>query len=261
MYANNQLGEQSIEDYVANRQPGTKDCMGPLIDYRDENGEPLPLPSLQIEANMMLVGGTDTTSTTTAYTAWEIARNPNIQETLFKELKSAFPDPKSPITLKDAEKLSYLTQCLKEGLRMHTVLPGPTCRVVPDTGASLCGYDMPPGVSYFDYSRLIRQAITFVQAHTAHYDPSVYAYPEIFEPTRWTDETQQMRNNFLPFSAGPRICLGMNLAYMEMRVMLAHLFRNYYVTVPSECDMTKLEFLLVQPKSGKCILHLTPRTE
>jgi cytochrome P450 len=48
--------------------------MGPLIDYRNESGNPLPLKSLQIDANMMLVGGTDTTSTTTAYTAWEIAR-------------------------------------------------------------------------------------------------------------------------------------------------------------------------------------------
>ena len=70
-----------------------------------------------------------------------------------------------------------------------------------------------------------------------------------------------MKNNFLPFSAGPRICLGMNLAYMEMRVMLAHLFRNYTVSVPDECDMTKMEFLLVQPKSGKCVLKVVPRME
>ena len=55
--------------------------------------------------------------------------------------------------------------------------------------------------------------------------------------------------------------MGMNLAYMEMRVMLAHLFRNYTVSVPEECDMTKMEFLLVQPKSGKCVLKVVPRME
>ena len=141
------MGEQSIEEYIANRQPGTKDCIGPLLDYRDENGQALSLASLQIEANMMLVGGTDTTSTTTAYTAWEIARNPVIQETLFRELKEAFPDRKSEMKLKEVEKLSYLTNCLKEGLRMHAVLPGPTCRVVPDGGVSLCGQHLPPGVT------------------------------------------------------------------------------------------------------------------
>jgi len=41
--------------------------------------------------------------------------------------------------------------------------------------------------------------------------------------------------------------------------MLAHLFRNYTVSVPEECDMTKMEFLLVQPKSGKCVLKVVPR--
>jgi benzoate 4-monooxygenase len=74
-------------------------------------------------------------------------------------------------------------------------------------------------------------------------------------------ETVDIKNAFLPFSPGPRICLGMNLEYMEMRVMLAHFFRNYRVSVPRECDMTKLEFLLVQPRSGKRILHLEPRGE
>jgi cytochrome P450 len=98
-----------------------------------------------------------------------------------------------------------------------------------------------------------------VQAHTAHYDAAVYPHPETYDPTRWDNETQDMKNAFLPFTAGPRICLGMNLAYMEMRVMLAHLFRSYKVSVPQECDMTKLEFLLVQPKSGKYILRLQPR--
>jgi cytochrome P450 len=72
--------------------------MGPLFDYRDESGNPLPLKSLQIEANMMLVGETDTTSITTAYTAWDIARNPAIQEQLFEDLK-AF-DLTSPLSLK-----------------------------------------------------------------------------------------------------------------------------------------------------------------
>jgi len=68
-----------------------------------------------------------------------------------------------------------------------------------------------------------------------------------------------MKNAFLPFTAGPRICLGMNLAYMQMRVMLAHLFRSYEVSAAPEYDVTKFkEFLLVQPKGGKCILHLTP---
>jgi cytochrome P450 len=141
--------------------------MGPLLDYRDESGDPLPLKSLQIEANMMLVGGTDTTATTTSYTAWEIAKNPAIQETLFEELRTMIPDKSSPIVLKDVEKLSFLTNCLKEGLRMHTVLPGPTCRVVPETGASLCGYDLPPGVTPPSYLTDNLDGYVRTSAHSA----------------------------------------------------------------------------------------------
>ena len=98
------LGYQSIEEYRSNRESGTKDCLGPLLGYRDDSGNPLPLKSLQIEANMMLVGGTDTTATTTSYTAWEIAKNPAIQENLFEELRTMFLDKSAPIVLKDVEK-------------------------------------------------------------------------------------------------------------------------------------------------------------
>jgi cytochrome P450 len=99
----------------------------------------------------MLVGGTDTTSTTTAYTAWEIARNPAIQEHLFEELKVF--DLTSPLALTDLERLPFLNGCLKEGLRMHTGLLGPTCRVVPETGATLYDYYLPHWVNFLSYFR------------------------------------------------------------------------------------------------------------
>ena len=247
------LGEQSVDDYLAARnkgdsmKDGRKDCMAPLVDYRDEEGVSLNRKQLNIEAVQLIIGGTDTTANTTAYTAWEIARNQEIAKLLVDELASLTESVPSVQALED---LPYLSACLQEGLRLHCVLPGPTPRIVPDGGADIMGVHFPGGCQ------------VFVQAHTAHQDASIFPDPEKFDPSRWIKNGNEakMQLAMIGFSAGPRICLGMMLAWMEMRYMIAQLFRNYHVEVSANNKMyDKVEYLLIAARDGKCNLDLRPK--
>ena len=241
------IGEKSVDEYLAHRKNGqqAKDVMGPLIDYRDENGISLDRKQLNIEALQMLIGGTDTTSNTTSYISWEIARNPTIYNRLRKEVSKVKGESPSVAEL---EQLPYLTACIHEGLRLHCALPGPTPRVVPDTGAHIIGYYFPAGTE------------VFVQAQTAHQDASLFPKPQVYDPSRWinNENEAEMHKAMIGFSSGPRICLGMTLAWIEMRYMIAQLFRNYEVQIDSNNHMDdKAEYLLISPRDGHCYFNLT----
>ena len=87
----------------------------------------------------------DTTADTASLIAWEIAKHPEVAAKLQKELDVIFPDVSvdTVLSLKDVERATWLTACLKEGMRIHPVVPGPMPRVVPLGGAELCGYTIP----------------------------------------------------------------------------------------------------------------------
>ena len=240
------IGEKSVDEYLAHRKDGqrAKDVMGPLIEYRDENGTSLDREQLNIEALQMIVGGTDTTSNTTSYISWEVARNPTIYNQLRSEVSKVKGESPSVVEL---EQLPYLTACIYEGLRLHCALPGPTPRVVPQTGAHIVGQYFPAGTE------------VFVQAQTAHQDASLFPNPQVYDPSRWLNNKNEaeMHKAMMGFSSGPRICLGMTLAWIEMRYMIAQLFRNYEVQISPDNHMDdKAEFLLISPRDGHCYFNL-----
>ena len=95
-----------------------------------------------------------------------------------------------------------------------------------------------------------------MQCYTTQRDPAVFPNPEVFDPERWKHETKEMLNLFMPFSKGSRACLGINLAWMELRVALATLVGSLSfspVTPPAEMEM--VDRFLLKPKGGKCLLQ------
>lgn len=76
-----------------------------------------------------------------------------------------------------------------------------------------------------------------------HHDPQTFKDDEKFQPERWladaTVEPREMESKFMPFSKGSRACIGMNLAYAELHLILAHLFRRFEIANfgTSDADM------------------------
>jgi len=99
-----------------------------------------------------------------------------------------------------------------------------------------------------------------MQCYTTQRDPESYPEPECFKPDRWMDVqnvTFAMRELWMPFSKGPRACLGRNLAMMELKLITAHLARRFkFAPAPSTTDksMAITDHFLLIPVGGKCEL-------
>lgn len=97
-----------------------------------------------------------------------------------------------------------------------------------------------------------------MQSYTTHRDPHVFPDPECFKPSRWFPEnvTPEMNELFLPFSKGARGCLGVNLAYMELKIITASLLRKYRVQVAScmKADAMEIKGNFASFPKGECFL-------
>src|SRR5271170_3517470 len=99
-----------------------------------------------------------------------------------------------------------------------------------------------------------------MQCYSIHRDPIIFPNPESFDPSRWIPKekvTEAMNEAFMPFSKGTRACLGINLAYMELKVTVATLIKSFSVRVGDDMkrdDMDMRDHFLIFPKGGKCNL-------
>lgn len=104
-------------------------------------------------------------------------------------------------------------------------------------------------------------SMCMIFAHALHLNPHVYENPQKFDPDRFSSENCLKRHPFahLPFSAGPRNCIGQRFAMMEAKVILAKILRNY--VIESDKPMDKIRFVGEMILKSDVGLHvrLTPR--
>jgi cytochrome P450 len=141
--------------------------------------------------------GSDTTANTAMFASYELANRPDVQDELHKELLEAFPDISEPLAYAKLSQLPYLDGVCREALRIHAPIPSYLERIVPEGGLIIAGTHIPAST------------IIGMQAYTNHRDPNVYPDPARFAPTRWFNPTPEMKLNYLPFSSGPRACIGL----------------------------------------------------
>ncbi|CAI2169372.1 10226_t:CDS:2 [Funneliformis geosporum] len=165
------------------------------------------------------VAGTDTTVNTLCFALYYISHYPNVKKKLFQEIESVFKnDTTRQITLEDLEKLRYCEAIIKEASRIR-----PTVSMVsrysnkPD---EVAGYQWPSDILFIMYVRGINN------------NPLYWKDPEKFNPERFYDPQEienQHKNSFSMFGGGSRICLGRKVAIVEMKTILASLYRKYDV--------------------------------
>ncbi|KAL8802312.1 MAG: hypothetical protein Q9182_003890 [Xanthomendoza sp. 2 TL-2023] len=176
-----------------------------------------PLSALGADAFVFLLAGTDTTSKTliTGIFALLDASEPHMLVRLKEELREAIPDPRKMASWATLEQLPYLRAFIKESLRLSLGAPGRLPRVVPEMGATFCGYDIPPGT------------IVSSTIYIHNLSPTAFPNPHSFNPDRWLTNNPALDRNLCSFSRGSRICLGMNLAHCVLTLTFAHLLRRY----------------------------------
>ncbi|CAI0642632.1 unnamed protein product [Colletotrichum noveboracense] len=173
---------------------------------------------------LLMLGGSETSATALSAVTFFVTSHPKVMERLTNEIRSAFPREED-IDVHSVQKLPYLLAVLDETLRLNPPLPHTSPRVVRKGGDEFRGYCVPEGT------------VISIPHWAMYHSSSNFTEPESFIPERWLGdprfETDQ-RDGRKPFSLGPRNCIGMNLAYIEMRTILARAIWNFEMRLADE---------------------------
>ncbi|XP_060083014.1 probable cytochrome P450 CYP44 [Ylistrum balloti] len=192
----------------------------------------LSFEDLSITALTLFADGLNATVPTFLLALYCLAKNPQIQEKAFRELQRNVPD--KYVTYDCLKKLTYLKACFKESYRFFP-LNLDTKRVI-NHDIVLGGYQVPAGTTI--------EMCSFVQQMSSKF----FDNPTEFQPERWIRGSDhfKMHHPFIviPFSHGPRMCIGRRIAEQDMYVMMAKLLKTYKVTTSTR-DLG-LKFQIIQ---------------
>lgn len=191
----------------------------------------LNFKDLSITVLTLFADGLNATVPTFLFALYCLAKNQKMQENAFKELQQNTTDN---ITVGCLKNLSYLKACFKESYRFYP-LNLDTKRVL-DKDIVLGGYQIPAGT--------VIEFCSFVQQMS----PDYFDNPNDYQPERWIRGSSHYKNHhpfiLIPFSHGPRMCIGRRIAEQDMYVMMAKVLKKYRVSTPTE-DLG-LKFQIIQ---------------
>ncbi len=195
------------------------DLLGLLMQARDRgDGRPMPDRLLVDEVLTLVVAGHETTAAALTWTWYLLARHPQWLRRIRAEAQALRPE--RGIGLDDLRPLAATGQVIREALRLYP--PGwlYTRRAV--AADRLGEYGVPPGTDLFLCVWLL------------HRHPDYWDDPGAFRPERFADggEAARQRYAWIPFSAGPRHCVGEGFALAEMSIQVALLARDFDVELP-----------------------------
>jgi cytochrome P450 len=188
------------------------------------------------EVMNLFAAGYEVTAHTLAFTLYLISQHLDVEARLLEEIDRVVD--RRAIAIPDLEQMPYLEMVLKESMRL---LPVTTVLSRQATeNVVLNGYTLPKN-----------SAVLFAP-WTLHRCPEYFPNPLCFDPERFHRDRKDKIPKFayLPFSAGPRICIGNAFAMMQMRINLATILQNYRLTVAPEYQFEPFYSFNTRPKNG-----------
>ncbi|PYH87798.1 cytochrome P450 [Aspergillus ellipticus CBS 707.79] len=204
-------------DHAAGISSAEQTAFGSLLDS-SLPVEEKSVSRLTDEATALLAAGTETISWALTVIAFHLLTKPAVRAQLDKEVRGATDT--NALTWASLEKLPCLGAVIQEGLRLSYGVSGRTARIAPDEtlvyrGPAGQSYLIPPGFAVGMSSAII------------HHDERAFPDSHAFVPERWLDAQMQrnleLHRYMLSFSKGSRACIGMNLAFCELYLVLAAL--------------------------------------
>uniref|UniRef100_A0A8R1DRN0 CYtochrome P450 family n=1 Tax=Caenorhabditis japonica TaxID=281687 RepID=A0A8R1DRN0_CAEJA len=193
-----------------------------------EESNELTSEDIRQEVDTFMFAGHDTTTSSTSWACWNLAHHPKIQEKVYEEMVEVYgEDPSTDVTIEDLGKLNYLDRVLKESKRLVPPVPAFQRKLTNDL--EIDGHIVPAGGN-----------ITIAPL-VLHKNQLVFPDPTKFDPDRFLPDEVSKRHSydFIPFSAGPRNCIGQKFALLNEKVMLSHIIRNFRIEPANDFKATK----------------------
>ncbi|KAK3747034.1 hypothetical protein QZH41_017807, partial [Actinostola sp. cb2023] len=236
------------------------DFLDILLEAKDENGNGLSDEDILSQVNTFMFAGHDTVASAMCWTLYSLASNVKHQRICQQEINQAINNNEHmtwygcPLLynithMEGIASLPYLDRCLKESMRLYS--PVPVIARTLDETYIIDGKEVPEG--------------TFVLAniYALHRNPHVWENPQEFNPDRFLPERCKERSiySFIPFSLGPRICIGKSFGMQEIKTSLVMILQKFDLSVDPEDKIDDLDLfpeLVLRSKTGVRV-RITPR--
>ncbi len=192
------------------------DLLSRLLEVRDEDdGERMSDKQVRDEVLTLFVAGHETTATALAWSLYLLGRHPDIYAAAQAEADALGHTPSAA----DLPRLPLLLRIFKEALRLYPPVYFDGRQASADT--SLDGVECPEGT------------VVLFAPYILHRRADLWPDPDRFDPDRFLPDAEARRSRYawLPFGAGPRICIGMGFALMEGQLILARMLQRARFTL------------------------------
>jgi len=221
------------------------DLLSMLMLTRDDDGNGMSDKQVRDEAVTLFLAGHDTTANTLNWTWYLLAQNPDIEAKLHTEIDTVLQG-RIP-TLADLRQLPYSEMVIKESMRLFP--PAYFFGRVAIEDVNLNNYKVAKGTGIG------------ISSYAVHRDARWWDEPEAFRPERFSPENAEniRKYSYIPFGAGPRICIGNSFAMMEAHLMLVMIAQRYTLRLSPGQVVTPNPLLTMKPKGG-LHMHIQART-
>ncbi|XP_017880985.2 probable cytochrome P450 6a21 [Ceratina calcarata] len=223
-----------------------------MVQLEKEEGKQLPLDVLTAGVFTFYIDGFQTSSITLSFIGFQLAMHQDVQERLREEVKTVLEKHGGVLTYEAVKDMTYMDQVICESQRYYSTLSmmikicteecelegsdGLKCRVKPGTEIIIPIYGLQK-------------------------DPRYWSDPETFDPDRFSEERKHEidKMTFMPFGEGPRMCVGMRLALLQIKCCLAILLKGYKLelSAKTKLPLKLLHFVFLTEAEGGLWVHLS----
>jgi cytochrome P450 len=234
--------DAAIAGLVADRQAGLDsapaDLLTRLVTAKDDDGGArLTAKEIRDEIVTIFMAGHDTTANTLSWTWYLLAERPTETARLHAELDAVLGG-RAPIAA-DLPRLPFTRRVIEESMRLYPAAPGLSSRRAL-AADEVCGV------------RVAKGASVSILPWVLHRHRRLWDDPERFDPDRFTAERSAARPRFayLPFGAGPRVCIGQVLAMNESILILAAIAQHFAPRLAPDAKVTPRANVTLQMADG-----------
>nr|WCC58127.1 cytochrome P450 [Pharsalia antennata] len=184
------------------------------------DGEPLSREDIREEVDTFMFAGHDTVTSAASFSLYLLAMHPDVQKRAVEEQKRIFEnDINRKSTYYDLQEMKYLEMIIKESLRLYP--PAPVFARETTQEVKYKGKTIPKDVNII------------ILTYSILRDPRNFENPEKFDPDRFQNSDGTRPYTYIPFSAGPRNCIGQKFAMLELKSTLSRILRSFELFPPT----------------------------
>ncbi|ALD21354.1 cytochrome P450 [Hymenobacter sp. DG25A] len=222
---------------ASNSQPHD-DLLQMLLDARyEDTGEPMTEDRLLDEANILLLAGHETSANALSWLFYLLAAHPEAAAKVRAELQSAGLANRPPV-FDELPRLPYSLQVIQETMRLY-----PPAWILDRVALE---------EDEFQGQRIPKGTLFSIYLYGMHRHPQLWAEPDEFRPGRFAPHAQPPvpAYGYLPFGAGPRMCIGNHFALTEIQLMLVETLRHFSIELPPDTASVPVPLITLRPPHG-----------